>query len=177
MYLCLRVLVTRLSGLLATILLSVALFLQLVDLRVPHDVFRESHYQSPLRNPNWSRAMASRNRIVTVPSLENTVVYPDDYLHFLELVARYGGSVSAGRVARRSRKAVNLARKGLYAELQLANLREDTLYVLNDQAYERFGESLRAGATCHDWDGYHVCFVPTTQGDRVTTGKSNGDPS
>ena len=143
----------------ATALLAGVLLLQLADVEVPRAVFGERRYATRLLDTRWDRALATRARVVTVPSYQRSLDHGDDYRYFVELAARHGAAISAGPTARQPEAALKQEKRRIREQLQRGELDANALYVFSAELFERHREAVEARATCESWDGYRVCLA------------------
>lgn len=124
------------------------------------------HYESPLRNPGWERAIAQVDTVFTLRAFHPDILRRSDYKHFGAISSRDQVPTTAGYGARVPMRAAAEFEETFRARLRSGNLPTNSLIVLlASDAAVSLRSALDHGWYVGRWDGYFVLLPPSIQVD------------
>jgi len=140
-------------------ILSIALFLQIVDFKPLRTNHRNEKYQQHLTDDRWNELFNKFDKVITIPLLVRSLKTHDDYIDFVYPIASRGKWITMGHVARKPLQTeINHHREKYYKILCSGELAFDTLYVFNNDTFSDSNSCLGDKASCLELDEYIVCY-------------------
>jgi hypothetical protein len=169
--LAMRAVFLRLPRSAATMVLLVALALQLGDLRGAYAGVwsRErsaawTEYRSPL-SPVWDEVMPAYRHLVMAPPDMCAAVWPSpagEHLPFSMLAARHGASINSGNAGRYDTGAILDYCAREERDLRAGTVDDDSLYVLSPAMRTVLSTAAGRAVACGRLDAYDVCVTTSS---------------
>ncbi len=144
------------------VLVGVIFLVQVVDLAPLFDrksLYDSLGFTSRLENPQWEKAMAQADFLLTLPASTKNTVFKSDFVDLALLAHQARVPTTAGFATRNYlgniKGAEELARNFLYG----GNPETRTVGVLRREHFAQVFPDIAADLRCTDLDGFPVCFA------------------
>jgi len=143
-------------------LVAAIFMVQAIDLAPLFD--RKSEYDahrfvSRLQDPQWEKALASADMLLTTPSTTATTVFKEDFIDLTILAHQAGVPTTAGFATRSYLGGMNAANELTRTFLFGGNPDPRTVGVIRRSHFAEMFPDFAANLRCTDLDGFPVCFA------------------